>query len=425
VKDPQAVETPLGLSYTELMGLRYSPEALDATAADKDNVIMVSAGGNDVDLSAGMGWVDPRLTLEAVAMLAAADDAAAVQLLSEIAATGEERNTIVVTAGETRRAGRGERWQPSRGDTAEQKAQKAAARRFDEEIQKRIATGEYTEKTVAFGQSYQDAIMAFAASEYAEHGTINGAKFEQYVNTLLKDAEGFSGGDRWSQSLSSVAGGLTRLLKNKEALPSTIVTYTQREQNSTYAQILGKFVMSEGGTAFLHYVNEASFGIVAGLDKNDALGITRAANPRAAAIGENIGTVRDIATGTVALKGTIKLGSKYTDDVVEVGFDAAEPGGLNLFKWGSDTTTKAGGWKDGDFMLYLPDKGSPKANWAQNAGRIREQMGQGKPIFDSYRDPVTGLQIPSKGFLGAERNLLETRGWIYNPATGAYYPPVP
>jgi hypothetical protein len=60
-------------------------------------------------------------------------------------------------------------------------------------------------------------------------------------------------------------------------------------------------------------------------------------------------------------------------------------------------------------MLNLPDKGSPQANWAQNAGRLREQMGQGRPIFDSYRDPVTGMQIPTRGFLGAERNLLTTR----------------
>jgi hypothetical protein len=100
-------------------------------------------------------------------------------------------------------------------------------------------------------------------------------------------------------------------------------------------------------------------------------------------------------------------------------------GGLNLYKWGSDTTSNAAGWRAGDFMLAMPDQGSPRLNWAQNAGRLREQMRQGKPIFDSYRDPVTGMQIPSRGFLGAERNLLETRGWLYDPATGAYHPPVP
>jgi hypothetical protein len=109
--------------------------------------------------------------------------------------------------------------------------------------------------------------------------------------------------------------------------------------------------------------------------------------------------------------------------VVAGGVVAAEKGGLNLFKWAKETTTKPGGWREGDFFLYLSDLGGAKENWAQNAGRLREQMRQGKPIFDSYRDPVTGLQIPAQGFLRAERNLLESHGWQYDARIGAYYPP--
>lgn len=105
------------------------------------------------------------------------------------------------------------------------------------------------------------------------------------------------------------------------------------------------------------------------------------------------------------------------------GAGAAELGGLNLFKWAKDTTTKQGGWKEGDFMLHLPEQGSVKANWSQNAGRLREKMRQGDPIYDSYRDALTGQQIPTQGFLRAERNLLESRGWQYNSSTGAYHPP--
>jgi hypothetical protein len=107
------------------------------------------------------------------------------------------------------------------------------------------------------------------------------------------------------------------------------------------------------------------------------------------------------------------------------GLGAAEKGGLSLFKWGAETTTAPGGWRAGDFMLHLPEKGSVQANWAQNAGRLREQMRQGNPIFDSYRDAVTGKQISTRGFLGAERNLLESHGWQYNSSTGAYHPPAP
>ncbi|MFH1870118.1 MAG: IPTL-CTERM sorting domain-containing protein [Pseudomonadota bacterium] len=125
----------------------------------------------------------------------------------------------------------------------------------------------------------------------------------------------------------------------------------------------------------------------------------------------------------LGLAGGLGSAAKAGGQCVAKGAGAAETGGLNLFKWGKDTTTKAGGWKEGDFMLNLPDKGSAQANWAQNAGRLREQMRQGNPIYDSYRDVVTGKQIPTEGFLRAERNLLESRGWQYNPSTGAYHPP--
>lgn len=110
-------------------------------------------------------------------------------------------------------------------------------------------------------------------------------------------------------------------------------------------------------------------------------------------------------------------------------------GGLNLFRAGPDgnaTRGAATGWKEGDRMLYLPNQGSAQANWAQNSGRLRQEMGQGKPIFDSYRDSASGLQIPagttpSSGgrFLNAERKLLESRGWQYTPSSGAYHPPNP
>ncbi|MCP4115567.1 MAG: RHS repeat protein [Desulfobacteraceae bacterium] len=125
--------------------------------------------------------------------------------------------------------------------------------------------------------------------------------------------------------------------------------------------------------------------------------------------------IRNVVFGFGAYYGLTKL--------FEVAPKSADKGGLNLFKWGDKTSTKPIGWKDGDGMLHLPDKGSPKANWKQNVGHLRKEMGKGKPIFDSYRDAATGKQIPTKGFLNAERNLLETRGWRYNPQTGAYHPP--
>ena len=111
----------------------------------------------------------------------------------------------------------------------------------------------------------------------------------------------------------------------------------------------------------------------------------------------------------------------------------ASTGGLNLFRAGKDglSTREVGrAWSSGDRMLYLPNRGSPKANWKQNAGRLREEMKKGRPIYDSYRTSATGFQIPaglnpSSGgrFLNAERKLLESKGWRYDPSNGAYYPP--
>ena len=108
-------------------------------------------------------------------------------------------------------------------------------------------------------------------------------------------------------------------------------------------------------------------------------------------------------------------------------------GGLNLFRWGAEQTENPSGWKLGDYMLYLPDKGSPKLNWKANYGALRREMRLGNPIYDSYRN-TSGELIESRTwdisknkytgeFLNAERFTLRTRGWIYDPTTGSYLPP--
>jgi len=106
------------------------------------------------------------------------------------------------------------------------------------------------------------------------------------------------------------------------------------------------------------------------------------------------------------------------------GMKVVEKGGLNLFKWGHKTSTTHIGWRTGDYMLFLPNKGTPKLNWKQNAGALRYEMRKGYPIYDSYRYD-NGYQIIDgyNSFINAERYLLESRGWRYNINTGAYYPP--
>jgi hypothetical protein len=53
-------------------------------------------------------------------------------------------------------------------------------------------------------------------------------------------------------------------------------------------------------------------------------------------------------------------------------------------------------------------------------------MRRGEPIYDSFIDPITKEQIilEKKGFIDVERHLLESRGWRFNPETGAYHPPL-
>lgn len=107
---------------------------------------------------------------------------------------------------------------------------------------------------------------------------------------------------------------------------------------------------------------------------------------------------------------------------VAKGASEAERGGLNLFKWRDPTSTTAAGWREGDRMLTVPWKGSPKATWRENASRLRHEMRSGEPIYETYVDRAGNL-IPTKGFLNAERNLLTNRGWQYTSRMRAWTPP--
>lgn len=73
---------------------------------------------------------------------------------------------------------------------------------------------------------------------------------------------------------------------------------------------------------------------------------------------------------------------------------------------------------EGEFKVadYLPDMGNPQDNWHQNSGILRSVMNEGVPIKD-----VSMFPMDNAGFLGAERNLLKSRGWTY--IGGFWYPP--
>jgi hypothetical protein len=76
-----------------------------------------------------------------------------------------------------------------------------------------------------------------------------------------------------------------------------------------------------------------------------------------------------------------------------------------------------------EYILGWPNRGSPQANWHENAGLLREAIDAGRPIRDASVNPVTGALRDETGFLRAERYLLADRGWKYDAATRLWYPP--
>jgi RHS repeat-associated protein len=72
---------------------------------------------------------------------------------------------------------------------------------------------------------------------------------------------------------------------------------------------------------------------------------------------------------------------------------------------------------------HLPDRGSPKANWKQNAGALRREMKKGRPVRDASVGPGGELVRYPGSFLEAERNLLSDRGWTYDQSTQLWMPP--
>ncbi|MGH9908256.1 MAG: hypothetical protein ACRD8U_22045, partial [Pyrinomonadaceae bacterium] len=73
--------------------------------------------------------------------------------------------------------------------------------------------------------------------------------------------------------------------------------------------------------------------------------------------------------------------------------------------------------------LDLPNRGNPRSNWIQNSSRLREAMREGQPIRDASVNAATGKLENNTGFLRAERNLLQSKGWKYNSNTRMWHPP--
>jgi hypothetical protein len=75
------------------------------------------------------------------------------------------------------------------------------------------------------------------------------------------------------------------------------------------------------------------------------------------------------------------------------------------------------------FLDDLPNFGNPKSNWKQNSSVLRKEMSKGNPIRDASAHLPDNHPRVKGSFLGAERNLLRSKGWSFDKSTGLWNSP--
>jgi len=120
--------------------------------------------------------------------------------------------------------------------------------------------------------------------------------------------------------------------------------------------------------------------------------------------------------GAAALTLNLHLGCAPTyDQLASDSLLAAKGGGRTVIGRTKDLMDLPAGERS--LLDRLPDQGSPKANWKQNSGVLREEMRRGQPIRDASPGDTGGQ------FLNAERALLRNRGWTFDSTTNLWTPP--
>src|SRR5687768_301914 len=157
------------------------------------------------------------------------------------------------------------------------------------------------------------------------------------------------------------------------------------------------------------------------------LGLTLlAAAPASAAVAASIeNRASGLQSGSNNLVGTeLRLSEEAVRKKVALAYDLASDdavaarGGLVIGR-GADLA-KPGALRAGEYALKWDSKlPNFKAEWAENAGRLREVMRQGNPIRDASVGNTGGI------FLNAERALLKDRGWTFHSPSGYWMPPGP
>ncbi len=141
--------------------------------------------------------------------------------------------------------------------------------------------------------------------------------------------------------------------------------------------------------------------------------------------GDIVGVVTPFVTGVGAGIRTAKAVDKAVDTTKAAAkaSDVAKPANKTVIGKLRDLKSLRHG--ENTLLKHLPDKGSPKLNWKQNANVLKQEMKKGLPIRDATVDTKTGELLENTGFLKAERELLKNYGWKYDPKTNLWLPPNP
>jgi hypothetical protein len=143
----------------------------------------------------------------------------------------------------------------------------------------------------------------------------------------------------------------------------------------------------------------------------------------------------DAATATPALEGGDATAHQVAPEIERVALSAGDlslarqvvvaaedaAGGSSRLVIGRTSDLQAPeamGAGEYNLLDQLPNQGSPQANWVQNSTVLRQALRNGVTQIRDVSPGDTGGQ-----FLNAERNLLENRGWTFDPTTNMWNAP--
>jgi hypothetical protein len=198
--------------------------------------------------------------------------------------------------------------------------------------------------------------------------------------------------------VSASAPAAPQAAQPEEDMEEVLVTSARRFIRQKF-ESLGAWMRTTHGEPFTRWVPTA-YGMARDMDGRPIMWEAPISNAE----------LLDLATLPLSIVPAATLG--------KMGVTVTARGGLVIGR-GADLA-KPGALRAGEYALKWESKlPNFKAEWAENAGRLREVMRQGNPIRDASVGNTGGM------FLNAERALLTERGWTFHSPSGMWMPPGP